>query len=90
MWRKVCELGQLREITECLLQHVDPKMGMSIEMMNGQHFEVNWLEDRFWTAYRNKTVRQVAATLRPSALRRSTSTSSSWSRKSTSCRTKNT
>jgi hypothetical protein len=33
-------------------------------MMNGQHFEVNWLEDRFWTAYRNKTARQVAATLR--------------------------
>jgi len=24
----------------------------------------NWLEDRFWTAYRNKTARQLAATLR--------------------------
>ena len=39
-------------------------MGMPIEMINGQHFEVNWLEDRFWTAYRNKTARQLAATLR--------------------------
>ena len=59
-----CGSLRLREITERLLKHVDPEMGMSIEMMNGQHFEVNWLEDRFWTAYRNKTARQVAATLR--------------------------
>ena len=59
-----CGSLQLPEITERLLKHVDPAMGMSIEMMNGQHFEVNWLEDRFWTAYRNKTARQVAATLR--------------------------
>ena len=59
-----CGSLRLREITERLLKHVDPKMGMSIEMMNGQHFEVNWLEDRFWTAYRNKTAQQVAATLR--------------------------
>ena len=55
---------RLREVTERLLKHVDPEMGMSIEMINGQHFEVNWLEDRFWTAYRNKTARQLAATLR--------------------------
>ena len=59
-----CGSLRLPEITERLLKYVDPEMGMSIEMMNGQHFEVNWLEDRFWTAYRNKTARQVAATLR--------------------------
>ena len=59
-----CGSLRLREITERLLKHVNPEMGMSIEMMNGQHFEVNWLEDRFWVAYRNKTARQVAATLR--------------------------
>jgi sugar phosphate isomerase/epimerase len=59
-----CGSLRLREVTERLLKHVDPEMGMSIEMINGQHFELNWLEDRFWTAYRNKTARQVAATLR--------------------------
>jgi sugar phosphate isomerase/epimerase len=59
-----CGSVRLREVTEQLLKHVDPEMGMSIEMINGQHFELNWLEDRFWTAYRNKTARQVAATLR--------------------------
>jgi len=59
-----CGSLRLREITERLLKHVDPEMGMSIEMINGQHFELNWLEDRFWTAYRNKTARQLAATLR--------------------------
>lgn len=55
---------RLREITQQLLKHVDPEMGMSIEMINGQHFELNWLENRFWTAYRNKTARQLAGTLR--------------------------
>jgi sugar phosphate isomerase/epimerase len=59
-----CGSLRLREVTERLLKHVDPDMGMSIEMINGQHFELNWLEDRFWTAYRNKTARQLAATLR--------------------------
>ena len=59
-----CGSVRLREVTERLLKHVDPEMGMSIEMINGQHFEVNWLEDRFWTAYRNKPARQLAATLR--------------------------
>jgi sugar phosphate isomerase/epimerase len=59
-----CGSVRLREVTERLLKHVDPEMGMSIEMINGQHFELNWLEDRFWTAYRNKTARQLAATLR--------------------------
>jgi sugar phosphate isomerase/epimerase len=59
-----CGSLRLREITERLLKHVDPEMGMSIEMINGQHFELNWLEDRFWTAYRKKTARQLAATLR--------------------------
>ena len=59
-----CGSLRLPEITRRLLKHIDAEMGISIEMMNGQHFEVNWLEDRFWTAYRNKTARQVAATLR--------------------------
>ncbi len=59
-----CGSLRLREVTERLLKHVDSDMGMSIEMINGQHFELNWLEDRFWTAYRNKTARQLAATLR--------------------------
>ena len=34
---------RLREVTEQLLKHVDPDMGMSIEMINGQHVEVNLL-----------------------------------------------
>ena len=34
-----------------------------IEMMNGQQFEVCWLEDRFWVPFRGVTARQVAATL---------------------------
>ena len=59
-----CGSLRVREVTERLLKHVDPEMAMSIEMINGQHFEVNWLEDRFWTAYRNKAARQLAATLR--------------------------
>ena len=59
-----CGSLRLPEITERLLKHVDPEMGISIEMMNGQHFEVNWLEDRFWIPFRHKTARQVAATLR--------------------------
>ncbi len=59
-----CGSLRLPEITRQLLKHVDPEMGMSIEMMNGQHFEVNWLDEGFWTAYRNKSARQVAATLR--------------------------
>jgi len=59
-----CGSLRLREITERLLKHIDPEMGLSIEMMNGQHFEVKWLEDRFWIPYRNKSARQVAATLR--------------------------
>ena len=39
-----CGSLRLPEITERLLKHVDPEMGMSIEMINGQHFELNWLE----------------------------------------------
>lgn len=58
-----CGSLRLPEITERLLRHIDPEMALSIEMMNGQHFEVNWLEDRFWVPFRNKTARQVAATL---------------------------
>jgi sugar phosphate isomerase/epimerase len=59
-----CGSLQLPEITKRLLKHADPKMGMSIEMMNGQHFQVNWLEDGFWVPFRNRTAAQVAATLR--------------------------
>ncbi len=58
--------GSLRlpEITQVLQKRVRPEAGFSIEMMNGQQFEVKWLEDRFWVPYRDRTGRQVAATLR--------------------------
>jgi hypothetical protein len=59
-----CGSLQLPAITRQLLKHADPKMGMSIEMMNGQHFQVNWLEDGFWVPFRNRSAAQVAATLR--------------------------
>lgn len=59
-----CGSLRLPEITRRLLKHIGPEMGMSIEMMNGQHFEVNWLEEGFWEPFRNKTAAQVAATLR--------------------------
>lgn len=55
---------RIQDITKTLLKHIRPDVNFSIEMMNGQHFDVNWLEKRFWTAYRNKAPRQVAATLR--------------------------
>jgi len=73
-----CGSLRLREITDRLLKHIDPDTGLSIEMMNGQHFEVKWLEDRFWIPYRNRSARQVAAT----------PTNSFCKRKSTSCRTR--
>lgn len=58
--------GSLRieDVTKALLKHIRPDVNFSIEMMNGQHFDVNWLENRFWSAYRNKAPRQIAATLR--------------------------
>jgi sugar phosphate isomerase/epimerase len=59
-----CGSLQLPEITRRLLKHVRPEMGMSIEMMNGQTFEVNWLEEGFWGPFRHKTAAQVAAALR--------------------------
>jgi 3-oxoisoapionate decarboxylase len=59
-----CGSLRLGELTARLVKHVRPETAFSIEMMNGQQFEVCWLEDRFWTAYRHKTARQVAATLR--------------------------
>jgi 3-oxoisoapionate decarboxylase len=55
---------QLREIARRLLPKVRPEANFCIEMMNGQQFEVNWLEDRFWAPYRGVTAQQVAATLR--------------------------
>ncbi|MFZ5832371.1 MAG: sugar phosphate isomerase/epimerase family protein [Planctomycetota bacterium] len=55
---------QLPEVTARLLKHVSPEIGFSIEMMNGQQFEVGWLEDGFWSAYRAKPARGLAATLR--------------------------
>lgn len=55
---------QLRAITQRLLRHVSPDVAFSIEMMNGQQLQIDWLEDRFWVPFRNKTARQVAATLR--------------------------
>jgi sugar phosphate isomerase/epimerase len=59
-----CGSLRLPEITARLAPRVRPEAGFSIEMMNGQQFEVKWLEDRFWVPYRDKTARQVAATLR--------------------------
>lgn len=55
---------RLAEITARLARQVRPEAAYCIEMMNGQQFEVPWLEDRFWPPYRNKSARQVAATLR--------------------------
>lgn len=59
-----CGSLRLPEITGRLLRHVSPDVNFSIEMMNGQQFEVPWLEDRFWEPFRAKPVREVAATLR--------------------------
>lgn len=59
-----CGSLRLEELTRRLQRQVRPEVAFSIEMMNGQHFDVNWLEDRFWTPFRNKTARQVAAVLR--------------------------
>ncbi len=59
-----CGSLQLPAITKQLLKHANPEMGLSIEMMNGQHFDVNWLEEGFWSAFRDKPAPQVAATLR--------------------------
>jgi len=59
-----CGSLQLPAITERLLKHVAPEAAFSIEMMNGQELPINWLEERFWAAFRGKTPRQVAATLR--------------------------
>lgn len=55
---------RLREITDRLTKHLRPEVNFPIEMMNGQHFDVNWLDDGFWTPYRNKQPQQIAATLR--------------------------
>lgn len=55
---------RLEDINEALLKHTRPEVNFCVEMINGQHFDVNWLEDRFWTAYRGKSPRQIAATLR--------------------------
>jgi 3-oxoisoapionate decarboxylase len=54
----------LKGITERLYKYMKPGMGLSIEMINGQQFEINWLEDRFWEPIRNHNARNVAATLR--------------------------
>ena len=59
-----CGSLRLEELTRRLEKQVRPEVAYSIEMMNGQHFDVNWLEDRFWVPFRNKAARQVAATLR--------------------------
>ncbi|MBU0717129.1 MAG: sugar phosphate isomerase/epimerase [Planctomycetes bacterium] len=59
-----CGSLQLPEITKRLVRHVPSDIGFAIEMMNGQQLKINWLEDRFWVPFRDKTARQVAATLR--------------------------
>jgi sugar phosphate isomerase/epimerase len=53
-----------KEITTRVLKHMRPEVVFSVEMMTDQNFEVPWILDRFWTAYRNKSGRQVAAALR--------------------------
>jgi 3-oxoisoapionate decarboxylase len=55
---------QLPEITRRLRQHVPPDLDFAIELINGQQLEVNWLDDGFWTAFRHKPAREIAATLR--------------------------
>jgi 3-oxoisoapionate decarboxylase len=55
---------QLHEIAKRLVNKVRPEANFCIEMMNGQQFEVKWLEERFWVPYRGVTGRGVAATLR--------------------------
>jgi sugar phosphate isomerase/epimerase len=59
-----CGSLQLPEILRRLRRHVPADANFAIEMMNGQQFEVNWLEDRFWTPFRPKPAREIAATLR--------------------------
>jgi len=59
-----CGSLRLPEITARLLRHVSPDISFAIEMMNGQQFEVPWLEDRFWVPFRSKPPREIAATLR--------------------------
>jgi len=59
-----CGSLQLPEITRRLVKHVSPDIGFAIEMMNGQQLEIPWLEDRFWTPFRGKPARELAATLR--------------------------
>jgi sugar phosphate isomerase/epimerase len=54
----------LHGITERLHKYLKPGMGLSIELINGQQFEVNWLEDRFWVPFRNHNASNVASTLR--------------------------
>jgi len=54
----------LKELTQVLNKKVAPEVGFAIEMMNGQQFEVKWLEERFWPPFRYKSARDVAATLR--------------------------
>lgn len=59
-----CGSLRLEELTRRLQKQLRPGVAFSIEMMNGQHFDVNWLEDRFWVPFRHKSAREVAATLR--------------------------
>ena len=58
--------GSLRlpQILEHLEQHIAPEVNFAVELLNGQQLEINWLEDRFWAPFRDKTAAQVAGTLR--------------------------
>lgn len=55
---------RLREITEKLLTHIDSNVCLTIEMLNGQNFEVDWLKKGFWEPFDEKPVHEVTATLR--------------------------
>ena len=54
---------RLEQITAELLRQAGPEVHLCVEMFLGSLLQVPWLEDRFWAAFRNKTGRQVAATL---------------------------
>jgi 3-oxoisoapionate decarboxylase len=59
-----CGSMRLGELTQTLLKRLRPDVSLCVEMLNGQQFEVCWLQDRFWVPYRGKSGRQMAAVLR--------------------------
>jgi sugar phosphate isomerase/epimerase len=58
-------IGSLRleDITRALKKHIRPDVNFAVGTLIGSHLDVNWLEDRFWTAYRDKSPHDIAAAL---------------------------